>query len=132
MALLGKGFTSDTLRAPGTTRKNSHLESQLSNKIELPAAWEGVLHYEIGTYGNINFSMFEASLDMADLGYIRLYPISIPIDWSGHNPIAAYIASMEAKKKKALDDYQSTVAAINNQLQRFLAIDNIISDDEAL
>lgn len=48
----------------------------------------------------------------------------MPADWS---PVAAEIASLEARKRQALQDYQNTVAGINERLARLTAITNEVA-----
>lgn len=44
----------------------------------------------------------------------------LPDDW---NPVAAEVAALEAQKKQALEDFQRTVAQINERLSKLQAIE---------
>ena len=69
------------------------------------------------------YSFFTFDATDSSMGYMKIGPASfeyeLPAEW---NPVAAEVASLEAKKAKALADYQQTVSEINDRLSKLQAI----------
>ena len=67
------------------------------------------------------FRIYPCKLDSRGLygGPIEV-AYDVPADWS---PVAAEVAALQAQKKKALEDFQRTVAQINERLSKLQAIE---------
>lgn len=67
------------------------------------------------------FHIYSCKLDSLGLyvGPIKV-TYDVPADW---NPVADEIAKLQAQKKQALEDFQRTVAQINERLSKLQAIE---------
>lgn len=72
------------------------------------------------TPGKRSFFIANSKLDSLGL-YVGPIEVTydVPADW---NPVAAEVATLEAQKKQALEDFQRTVAQINERLSKLQAI----------
>ena len=76
-----------------------------------------------------SFSVFGFKDSDTD-GHFGSLVAEVPISFEmpdGWNPISVEISCLEAEKRKALEDSQSTVASINERLARLTAITNEVA-----
>ena len=73
-----------------------------------------------GAPGQYRFSFYGCKNDHLGM-YVGPHEVTydVPADW---NPVAAEVATLEAQKRQALEDFQNTVAKINERLSKLQAI----------
>lgn len=72
------------------------------------------------------FTFYGAKIDFDWLLYVgeHSFTYEVPAGW---NPVAVEVAALEDQKKKALEDFQRTVAQINERLSKLQAITNEVT-----
>ena len=88
----------------------------------------GFVHYQHqGKFASVDtpprFVLF--SSDMSNYGYTLIQEVDMPFTLPpGFSPHAAEVAALEAENAKALEDFQKSVASINERLSKRQALTN--------
>lgn len=78
--------------------------------------------------GDVHWSISESKYQPGEHGAVGCWPhpVTLPIP-EDFNPVAVEVGALEARKLKALADYQRTVAEINTRLSKLQAITNEVT-----
>lgn len=79
--------------------------------------------------GDVMWQISTHRFDPGTKGVLGQWPheITVPLP-DDFNPVAAEVASLEAQKLQALQQYQTSVAVINERLSKVLALTNEVAE----